>query len=60
MRKPYTGMEVRDLGSLSYMTQNSPSDGTCGGGSGCGPYDNDGGGNGGGNSGNPNNPDRDQ
>lgn len=59
MKKPYSNMEIRDLGSLSYLTQASAGDGTCGRGNGCGPYDNDGGGNGGGNGGDPRHPDRD-
>lgn len=53
MKKSYSGMNVRDLGSLSYLTQNSAGDGTCGPGNPCLPYDNDGGGNGGGIDGNP-------
>lgn len=56
MKKPYSGMNLRVLGSLDYLTQNSADDGTCGPGNPCRPYDNDGGGNGGGIDGNPGQP----
>jgi hypothetical protein len=56
MKKPYSGMNLRVLGRLDYLTQNSAGDGTCGPGNPCRPYDNDGGGNGGGIDGNPGQP----